>query len=186
MNGFVKAMRWPSLGGRKVELDFLRGIAILLACGWHFNQTLTGIAPLDWLLTPGRKIGWAGVDLFFVLSGFLIGGLLFSEYENEGGFRPGRFLIRRAFKIWPVLYSFILLQLLIRQHPWQSYFFQCLFHVQNYFPTPLSQLWSLAVEEQFYLAFAILYAAVLAFAGNIRPMPWLLAGLMVLVLLARR
>jgi len=185
MNGFMKAVHWPTLGGRKVELDFLRGIAILLACGWHFNQAPTGVAPLDWLLAPGRLIGWAGVDLFFVLSGFLIGGLLFSEFENEGGFRPGRFLVRRAFKIWPVLYSFILLQLLLRQHPWQSYFFQCLFHVQNYFPTPLSPLWSLAVEEQFYLVFAILYTGVILFAGNLRPMPWLLGAMMLVVLIAR-
>src|ERR1700756_2291394 len=147
IGSFMRTLRWPTLQGRRIELDFVRGIAILLACGWHFNQVQTGIAPLDWLLTPGRKAGWAGVDLFFVLSGFLIGGLLFSEFKHEHGFSPSRFLIRRAFKIWPVLYTFLLLQLILNQHPWESYFFQCLFHIQNYLVTPLSHLWSLAVEE---------------------------------------
>jgi len=181
----MKALRWPTLEGRRIELDFARGVAILLACGWHFNQVRTGIAPLDWLLVPGRTMGWAGVDLFFVLSGFLIGGILFSEFEKEGGFRPGRFLIRRAFKIWPVLYAFLILQLLLDQHPWRTYFLQCLFHVQNFMVTPLSHLWSLGVEEQFYLAFAILYALVIAIFGSPRAMPWFLGALMILPLLAR-
>lgn len=186
MNGNrARFIGWPSLTGRRIELDFVRGVAILLACGWHFNQVPTGVMALDLLLAPGRRMGWAGVDLFFVLSGFLIGGLLFSEFERTGGFRPGRFLIRRALKIWPVLYAFLFLQLILHQHPWQSYFFQCLFHVQNFFPTPLSHLWSLAVEEQFYLAFAILYAVILRIGGSPRLMACILAGLMIFTLIDR-
>lgn len=139
---------------REIYLDFLRGIAILLAMGWHFNSTTTGIWLIDLLLIPGRTIGWAGVDLFFVLSGFLIGGLIFNEYQKTGGFRAGRFLIRRAFKIWPILYVYLLLLLVTGRYSWETFLFQNLFHVQNYFLTPVKHLWSLAVEEHFYLLFA--------------------------------
>lgn len=122
--------------------------------GWHFNRN-TGIGAVDWLLVPGQAIGWAGVDVFFVLSGFLIGGLIFKEFKRTGDFGASRFLIRRAFKIWPVLYLYLILLLIVGRYPWQSFLFQNLFHVQNYFVTPLRHLWSLAVEEQFYLLFAI-------------------------------
>ncbi|MDX8127154.1 acyltransferase [Methylomonas sp. OY6] len=139
---------------RELYLDFIRGIAILLAMGWHFNNTDTGIRLLDYLLIPGRVLGWAGVDLFFVLSGFLIGGLIFNEYKKTGGFRVGRFLIRRAFKIWPILYVYLMLLIISGRYPWESFLLQNLFHVQNYFLTPLAHLWSLAVEEHFYLLFS--------------------------------
>ncbi|QSB01061.1 acyltransferase [Methylomonas sp. EFPC1] len=139
---------------RETYLDFIRGIAILLAMGWHFNGTLTGISAVDMLLMPGRVLGWAGVDLFFVLSGFLIGGLIFAEYQRTGRFRAGKFLIRRAFKIWPVLYVYLLLLLVSGRYSWETFLLQNVFHVQNYYTTPLKHLWSLAVEEHFYLIFA--------------------------------
>lgn len=144
---------------REVSLDFVRGIAIFLACGSHFNAgTWRGENWLtDVLLFPGRAIGATGVDLFFVLSGYLVGGLMLREWATTGTFDGRRFLIRRAFKIWPVLYLFILLQLLANLRPWETYFFQVLFHVQNYLRTPLRHLWSLAVEEHFYLVFALAF-----------------------------
>jgi peptidoglycan/LPS O-acetylase OafA/YrhL len=63
---------------RSLALDCVRGLAILLAMGWHLNG-VSGILPLDLLLEPGRMVGWVGVDLFFVLSGFLVGGLILRE-----------------------------------------------------------------------------------------------------------
>ena len=83
---------------RLPELDFARSIAIILALGWHF-YTPTGIIFIDLIQAPGQSIGWAGVDLFFVLSGYLIGGLIFKEVLETGEFKSKRFLIRRAFKI---------------------------------------------------------------------------------------
>jgi peptidoglycan/LPS O-acetylase OafA/YrhL len=142
---------------REIYLDFVRGIAIMLALGYHFNGTQTAIPVLDTLLLATKKIGWAGVDVFFVLSGFLIGGLIFKEYAVSHTFLPGRFLIRRAFKIWPIFYLYLFLILITKRLPWQSFFFQNFFHVQNYFVTPLLHLWSLAVEEQFYLLFALVF-----------------------------
>lgn len=83
------------------EIDFLRGIAIVLVLFRHtflFRYTIT--------------MGWIGVDLFFVLSGFLVSGLLFKEYIKYGYLRPGRFLIRRGFKIYPVYYLFYLVYII--------------------------------------------------------------------------
>src|SRR4051794_41761086 len=57
---------------RRLDLDVVRGAAIVLALGWHFSGP-TGNVVLDALQWPGEHIGWAGVDLFFVLSGFLMG-----------------------------------------------------------------------------------------------------------------
>ncbi|MBD9359869.1 acyltransferase family protein [Methylomonas fluvii] len=139
---------------REIYLDFIRGVAILLAMGSHFNNTVTNIWFVDLLMVPGRLVGWAGVDLFFVLSGFLIGGLIFNEYKQTGSFKVGRFLIRRGFKIWPVLYFYLFLLLISGRYPWDTFLWQNLLHVQNYFLTPIQHLWSLAVEEHFYLIFA--------------------------------
>ena len=79
------------MNSRNQSLDVLRGIAILLVLGRHFNYF-----PL-W-----RQAGWIGVDLFFVLSGFLISGLLFQEYKNTGKLDVRRFILRRGLKIWVV------------------------------------------------------------------------------------
>lgn len=171
---------------RSIELDFTRGVAILLAVGWHFNARDTGIPVIDWLLLPGRTFGWAGVDLFFVLSGFLVGGLVFTEYRDTGAFRARRFLVRRAFKIWPVLYAYVLLLVLTGRYAARDIVPQTLFHVQNYFVTPASHLWSLAVEEHFYTLFAIAFTLFQRRHIQRRQgIPLLLFGLMVGVLILR-
>ncbi|MFT4933458.1 MAG: peptidoglycan/LPS O-acetylase OafA/YrhL [Pseudoalteromonas distincta] len=146
---------------RDVSLDVVRGLAIVLAMGWHLNAS-TGVAVIDALAAPGRVIGWAGVDLFFVLSGFLIGRLVLAEVERTGQFDTRRFLLRRAFRLWPVLYLYVAAQFIAGDKPWESFLFQNLFHVQNYWESSLKHLWSLAVEEHFYLILSLvlpLYAA---------------------------
>ncbi len=127
------------------ELDFLRGIAIILVLCRH-----------QFLFSFTQKMGWIGVDLFFVLSGYLVSGLLFREYLKFGNIKPGRFLIRRGFKIYPIYYIFFLLYLsrVIAHHHFNIV--GCLsdiLFVQNYvwglgFAIPPS--WSLAIEEHFY------------------------------------
>ena len=89
------------MNSRNQSLDVLRGIAILLVLGRHFNYF-----PL-W-----RQAGWIGVDLFFVLSGFLISGLLFQEYKNTGKLDVRRFILCRGLKIWPSYYLLILATML--------------------------------------------------------------------------
>jgi peptidoglycan/LPS O-acetylase OafA/YrhL len=139
---------------REIELDVVRGVAILLAVGWHFNKPTGTI--LDVALAPGYFVGWAGVDLFFVLSGFLVGRLVLTELAQTGSFDYRQFFVRRALRLWPVLYLYIAAQLLIGDDPWTSYAPQVLLHVQNFFRTPLNHLWSLAVEEHFYLALGLI------------------------------
>ncbi len=133
------------------ELDFLRGIAILLVLLRH-----------NYLFDFTSKMGWIGVDLFFVLSGFLVSGLLFKEYIKYGNIKPGLFLIRRGFKIYPIYYLtyFLYLAPKIAKHQFElKGFLADFFFVQNYFwgwGYAYVATWSLAVEEHFYFGFAAL------------------------------
>ncbi len=126
--------------------------------GAHFRAPATGVDVLDFFTLALHKVGGVGVNLFFALSGFLVGGLLLKELKNTGEVKPARFLIRRAMKIWPALYFLLLVHLLVGHHPPESFFWQNLFHVQNYFGTAIKQTWSLAVEEHFYLFLAFFIA----------------------------
>jgi peptidoglycan/LPS O-acetylase OafA/YrhL len=92
-----------------------------------------------------------GVDLFFVLSGFLVGGLLVQELMKTGTIDVKRFLARRMLKIWPAYYFYVIFQIVIRRHPLNTFWWQNLLNIQNYAGTSLDHTWSLAVEEHFYL-----------------------------------
>ena len=123
--------------------------------GLHF-QTVSTTNPLFRLLEyPGKNFGGAGVDLFFVLSGFLVGGLLMKEYKRTDALDVPRFIIRRGMKIWPAYYLFIFLEVATHAHPLRSFLWQNLLHVQNYAGSTILHSWSLAVEEHFYLALAL-------------------------------
>lgn len=132
------------------ELDFLRGIAIILVLLRHLP--LTDVT---------SKMGWIGVDLFFVLSGFLVSGLLFKEYQRFGSIQPKLFLIRRGFKIYPIYFLTYVLYLAIKlvkhQFLWKG-FLADVFFVQNYvmgWGYAYVATWSLAIEEHFYFLFAV-------------------------------
>src|ERR1700730_5300453 len=81
---------------RNQSLDILRCVAVLLVLGIHVPHYRL------W-----ARVGWTGVDLFFVLSGFLISGLLFRDYQEHGSIDWKRFLIRRGFKIYSSYYIFL-------------------------------------------------------------------------------
>ena len=166
--------------GRRLDLDVVRGLAILLALGWHFSGIPTGNRLADALTWPGRHFGWAGVDLFFVLSGFLLGRLVLTEQVRTGRFDGRRFTARRLLKLWPVLYVFLAVQVVAGPEPWTTYLWQNALHLQNYAGTSLAHLWSLAVEEHFYLALAVLFPLFARRRGS----PRLLAGILVGVLVA--
>lgn len=140
-------------------LDFLRAIAILLVLFRHSFMDDNN---------PVKFFGWLGVDLFFVLSGFLVTGLLLQEYQKHGKVNVRKFLVRRSFKIFPPFYFFMLFAVLY------DYFVDGnnygarnilseLFYVQNYAGHVRSHTWSLAVEEQFYLTLALAVFLVLRF-----------------------
>lgn len=149
-----------------MSLDVMRGIAILLVLGrhWKFPES-TGNSVHEVLTQAWHRGGWVGVDLFFVLSGFLVGGLLFAEYRKHGRMDIPRFYIRRGFKIYPSFYIFILFSVgaLILQgadlQPFQI-LRECFF-VQNYLRGLWGHTWSLAIEEQFYFLLPLLLAGCL-------------------------
>lgn len=136
---------------RREVLDFLRGVAILLVLLRH-----------QYLFAVTVQAGWIGVDLFFVLSGFLVSGLLFDEYRRRGVVSPLRFLIRRGWKIYPLYYITCLLYMALwwqtgRPVEWWRLASELLL-VQNYangWGYLHAPTWSLAVEEHFYVGLAL-------------------------------
>ena len=147
-------------GERSVALDFLRGVAILLVLFSHSPQIRGGYGLASQVYYRILSFGWVGVDLFFVLSGFLIGGLLLKEVTRTGRFDGVRFLIRRGFKIWPQYYALVFFTAAwtYLHHGSFAFLWPNIFNVQNYFiHTPIRLTWSLAVEEHFYLALAFVF-----------------------------
>ncbi len=180
---------------RSCAVDFLRGVAILLVLGCHFAVAPNTAGFLEPLAAGWYRIGWAGVDLFFVLSGFLVSGLLFAEFKRTQRVDARRFLVRRGFKIWPAYFAY--LAFVAAWLAWQHARGQAagapglwpnLLHVQNYFGTPRIHTWSLAVEEHFYLAGAALasfFLVRLRFASVQRVFPLLAVASLLVVAVVR-
>jgi len=154
---------------RLPELDGLRAIAILLVLGFH---TLAHV-PVSWVRTVSAP-GWVGVDLFFVLSGFLIGGILLDHRAAANYYSA--FYARRFFRIVPLYALLVLPGLLVLALGGQAWFaghslgdqpvgalWSCPVFLQNValalggkLPNYLIPTWSVAVEEQFYLLLPLL------------------------------
>ncbi len=151
------------------ELDGLRGFAVLLIIIWHYgnNQLSNNVSGFSNYFKLITSYCWSGVDLFFVLSGFLLGGILLKNKDSKGYFKT--FYVRRICRIFPIYFLSLLLILAIifigygqttewgktGEVPYWSYFT----FAQNIFMGIkaslgnrwLSHTWSLALEEQFYL-----------------------------------
>jgi peptidoglycan/LPS O-acetylase OafA/YrhL len=145
------------------QLDSVRGLAVLAVLIHNTDKELyTGFV---------ARNGWMGVDLFFVLSGFLITGILLDTKNSNGYFR--NFYARRCLRIWPLYYCTLLFMFLVvpiirpseahqifepRSMPWWSYFV----YLQNFLVPSITRAtgllgvtWSLAVEEQFYVVWPL-------------------------------
>jgi peptidoglycan/LPS O-acetylase OafA/YrhL len=143
---------------RLIGLDLLRLLAIVLVLGRHMEPTPSDLSqPFKSLCDVWHVNGGVGVDLFFVLSGFLVAGLLFGEYRQRGSFSVSRFYVRRAWKIYPAFYWLIGVTYLYclfvvgYKPPDRSFYTEVLF-LQSYQQGHWNHTWSLAVEEHFYLA----------------------------------
>lgn len=163
MNAAIQKLLSP--GNRNQELDFMRGIAILVVMLRHNKFT-----------EPIFALGTTGVQLFFVLSGFLVGGLIWKELKNKGEVKFKTFVLRRGFKIWPQFYVFVIINLgydlvnsIVLKNP-SNIFTQAgisgilseLFFVQNYVDNLFDVTWSLAVEEHFYLVLPFILVVLVA------------------------
>lgn len=148
------------------ELDGVRGLAILLVVIFH--AFMLAVVPMKGLIPMLASYGFAGVDLFFVLSGFLITGILLDAKGQPDYFK--KFYTKRALRIWPLYYLLIVITFaaipfiaaraqvemgdlsVLRNHSVWIY----VLLLQNLYypvggPTLLLMTWSLAIEEQFYL-----------------------------------
>src|SRR4030095_4323195 len=142
---------------RQPGLDLLRALAIIVVVIYH--------AALFGFKLPGRidRFGWIGVDLFFVLSGYLIGGQLLAPLARGNKINLGLFLARRALRIMPAYFVVLAVYFLLpswREYPDMSQpLWKFLLSIQNialHGGTAFSHAWSLAVEDQFYLALPFL------------------------------
>lgn len=177
----------PSIWGlfesdRLPGLDLLRSIAIIWVMLFH-SFLLGGLGPnWSWL----SRFGWMGVDLFFVLSGFLIGTQVLTPLAHGQRLSYGDFYLRRAFRILPAYWAVLLLYSVwpaFREAPgmepsWKFLTFFVNLSIDYGRNTAFSHAWSLCVEEHFYWLFPVLAVALFR-----RPAVWKFASLCVVLVL---
>lgn len=162
---------------RLVELDGARGIGVLLVVTWHYFALHIGDAPPDsppYVVARVASLAAAMMDMFFVVSGFLIGGIVLDQGDKSGSLRV--FYVRRAARILPAYLVLLLASLVLRLSspafrepdlpffegtlPWWSFltFTQNILQLRADAPGPLelSLTWTLAVEAHFYLLMPLL------------------------------
>jgi peptidoglycan/LPS O-acetylase OafA/YrhL len=179
---------------RLAGLDLLRLVAVLLVIGRHIPGALDPAMSIRHpLLATWARGGWVGVDIFFVLSGYLVSGLLFTEYTGRGQLSPMRFYVRRAWKIYPPFYLLLVATVIVygtfRQELRWSWLLSEVLFVQSYVPGLWMHTWSLAIEEHFYLLLPLVLLLVVkrdpAAANPFRPVLLLGLGIVVLELILR-
>jgi peptidoglycan/LPS O-acetylase OafA/YrhL len=152
----LKVYQLISTNDRISSLDVFRAIAIITVVLYHFHQFLS--------------FGKLGVDLFFVISGFLVGGILIRDFDKNQGINIPKFLLQRGFKIWPSYYFFLFFGALVaiffyrNSHPEQiipiNDMFRYVFFYENYVAFPehwsFDHVWSLCVEEHFYIMLPVI------------------------------
>ncbi|MBI2704939.1 MAG: acyltransferase [Actinobacteria bacterium] len=175
VDAMVWQLRWSAMREHRrarldhlPALDGLRGVAVTGVLAFHGGK-LTG--------------GFLGVDLFFVLSGFLITSLLLVEWDEHGSIDLRGFWTRRARRLLPAVFGLVALVAVLAAvfakayelDPWRWDSFATLFYVANWWqiaggagyweqfnaPSPLRHTWSLAIEEQFYLIWPLIFIGVL-------------------------
>jgi peptidoglycan/LPS O-acetylase OafA/YrhL len=153
------------------SLDGLRAISVSLVVVSHllWHPDFIGIRPVyaKWF----APLGYLGVRVFFVISGFLITDLLLRELNSTKHINLGKFYLRRTLRIFPPYYFFVLIIIVLQVAGWIKLapddVLHALTYTVNYHAEPswyLGHAWSLSVEEQFYL----LWPAVLLFVGRRR------------------
>ncbi|MCQ2752222.1 MAG: acyltransferase [Coriobacteriales bacterium] len=156
------------------SLDGLRTLAVFAVILYHLN-------------VPGSQGGLLGVTVFFVLSGYLITGILINEFETSGSIKLLKFWLRRIRRLFPAIVFVVLIVAcfcIFINHPLLTkmkpdiipglFWFENWWYVirdMSYFealgdPSPLTHFWSLAIEEQFYLVWPIILLIIFKLGGN--------------------
>jgi peptidoglycan/LPS O-acetylase OafA/YrhL len=194
--------RAPRAGVHLPALDGVRGVAILLVMATHllapFSWAARGREGRGWILSHLFDAGWVGVDLFFVLSGFLITGILADAKGQRHYFR--NFYMRRSLRVFPLYYGVLVAACVVvplfrpgaiepgKQGWLWSYGVSLFpmfasgaeFKLGNDMGLLFTHFWSLAVEEHFYLVWPLLVCAM-----NRAPLMRLCVGLGVFAFVAR-
>jgi peptidoglycan/LPS O-acetylase OafA/YrhL len=167
---------------RQHGLDLVRAAAIAAVMLYHAKTMMLAPSPAPWLIS----FGWMGVDLFFVLSGFLIAGQLLKPWADGAKPDYGRFFVRRALRTLPAFAAVVMLYFAFPQlretadiQPlWQFATFTENLLFDPATPKAFDQVWSLCVEEQFYLLFP-LALGLLAFRPSARKTVTVLMALVI-------
>jgi peptidoglycan/LPS O-acetylase OafA/YrhL len=179
----------PDAPTRLYGLDHLRTLAIVFVFVFHYG-ILSGGQP-EWLF-PIARFGWTGVDLFFVLSGFLISLQLFSQIKKENSIAFSAFFIKRFLRILPAYWFVVAIYFCFpffherEALPplWKFLTFTQNLHLDISKAGTFSHAWSLCVEEHFYLLLPVMLS-ILLLLKKLRKSYWLLAGLFIAGLLVR-
>ncbi|MGP0069167.1 MAG: acyltransferase family protein [Isosphaeraceae bacterium] len=164
--------RSPQLGSHLPALDSLRGIAVLSVMLYHFNHGPNDAGGIGAMISKLFRLGGSGVDLFFVLSGFLITGILIDSKHDRHYFR--NFYIRRSLRVFPLYYAMLAVccvvlpclglsinEATIGEQGWLWFYGTNLLQAwrESYVFGGFSHFWSLAVEEHFYLLWPLIIFA---------------------------
>ena len=176
----------PARPARAFGLDTLRALAILLVFAYHYEVFVSHAPTFGWF----GEIGWVGVDLFFVLSGYLIANQIFGGIAQSSALSLKAFYARRLLRTLPTFYVVLALYFLFPavmggKTPPPLWTF--LSFTQN-LPQPgtaFSHAWSLCIEEQFYLVLPAAALIAARFARSVRLGWWLLGGLMLAAIVLR-
>ncbi len=159
-------------------MDVFRALAVLSVVIYHFTYL---------------PYGYLGVDLFFVISGLLVGSILIRQYKEKEKISFSRFVLRRGFKIWPSYFFFLLagtlFVYLVYRNDRPNYqieglvdWLRYIFFYRNYNDVPyhwvFDHSWTLCIEEHFYIILPVLFLIIQAMIpGNFRILLWSIIGL---------
>ena len=160
-------------------LDHLRALAIVLVFAYHYCIINNGDP--SWLNSLSQ-FGWTGVDLFFVLSGFLIASLLFQEIKESGSFSYRNFFIKRCFRILPSYWLVVTIYFCFPAFHerealpplWKFLSFTQNFALDLRTGGTFSHAWSLCVEEHFYFLLSLTLLVLLKIPKALKKAFWLL------------
>lgn len=168
-------------------LDLIRALAVALVLVTHASFLFLPLTRDLGVFDAWWMLGQFGVELFFVLSGFLIGGILANQAES-GELDLRRFWMRRWLRTLPNYYLFLLLNFLLERWvsgAWPPAWSYLVFWQNFAWPAPMfyGESWSLAIEEIFYLVAPLLVLLARGRGGRfVRPIPWIVAGIAVFTL----